>query len=361
MAASKATNDIPVLIVGAGPTGLTAALKLAKHRVPVRLVEKRTTPSPLSRAVGLLPRSMAIFESLGVAEQIRHEALEVEAIEVYRGDRPIGHIRMSSHPDPTVRILCLPQDRTESILAEALSTHGVTAEYGTTFEGLEQAATVSATVSGERRRYAAVLGCDGSRSTVRSAIGLLADGYDLEEEWSIADLYIPDWSDYRFRISIMDSGEMTLIVPMQPGRYRLVTTEPDALLANPIPLPDYTVRRTGSFKISVRQVPEYGVGRVWLAGDAAHTHSPVGGRGMNLGIADANDWADRYVADTLEGYSGARHAVGARTIQFTEQMRKLLQESSPLKRAALMLLVRSVSLARFMHPRIAEQIVAGEF
>ena len=352
----------PILIVGAGPTGLTAALELSRRNVPVRLIERRDAPSPLSRAVGLMPGSMAIFRGCGVESAIRKEALEVEALDIWRGDQQVGLLKMNGHPDPNVRLLCLPQDRTESILADRLAEHGATAEYETAFETLSQeGSTISATVNGETREYAAVLGCDGSRSTVREAIGLAAEGYDLSEEWSIADLDIPQWTDARFRVSVMADGELAFIIPMAKGRFRLVTTEPEALPANPIPLPEHSVRRAGSFRIGIRQVPNYNVGRVWLAGDAAHTHSPVGGRGMNLGIADASAWAMHYAGGTLNEYGSSRHKMGESTINFTEGARKMLQEGSEFRRRSLLSVVKIVTLLKFLHPRIAHRMVMGEF
>ena len=221
--------------------------------------------------------------------------------------------------------------------------------------------TICATVNGETRSYATILGCDGSRSAVRDALGLTSDGYDLDEEWSIADLEIPEWHDRRFRVSVMDGGELSIVIPMAKGRYRLVASEPDALQANPIPLPDFKVRRAGSFRIGIRQVSTYNVGNAWLAGDAAHTHSPVGGRGMNLGIADASEWVQRYVDGTLSEYSMSRHKVGAATIKFTEDTRKMLQDGSDFKRDALLFAVRGLGLMTFVHPIVVHRMLMGEF
>lgn len=355
-------TDLPILIVGAGPTGLTAALELSRRGVPVRLIERRDGPSPLSRAVGLMPGSMDIFKENGVEDAIRAEAIEVEAIEIWRGDKQVSSLQMNTHEDPSVRLLCLPQDRTEGILTDEVAKLGVTTEYETEFESLSQDGDkITATVNGETREYTTILGCDGSRSPVREAIGLKAEGYDLDEEWSIADIDIPSWTDSKFRVSIMDSGELAFLIPMAKSRYRLVTTEPVALEANQIKIPEYSVRRAGAFRIGVRQVPTYNVGNIWLAGDAAHTHSPVGGRGMNLGIADASEWARRHVDGTLDGYSESRHAIGEETIKFTENNRKMLQDGSDFKRDTVVFASRLLNVLKPFHASIAYKMVRGEF
>lgn len=353
-----ASEHHPILIVGAGPSGFTAALELARRKIPFQLIERREGPSPLSRAVGILPGSMAIFADCGVADAIRENAIEAEAFEIYDRSDPVASIRMDGHPDSSMRILCLPQDRTEAILREGVERHGGTVEYGQAFEALSQDNDcVTATVNGRSDTYAAVLGCDGARSSVRSAIGLEAEGFDLAEDWSIADLDIPEWQDRRFRISLLPQGELVLIAPIAAGRFRMVTTEPDPLALNPIRLPDHTVRRTDVFRIGIRQVPNYRVGNVWLAGDAAHTHSPVGGRGMNLGIADASEWVRRYVDGTLDGYGASRHAQGKETIETTERIRKMLVNASPLQRKAILLAARLTGMASFLHPSITRAIV----
>ena len=329
-----------ILVVGAGPTGLTAALALRQAGRRVRVVERQGGPSPFSRAIGLLPVGMDALDRIGVGDRLRREAVVTRAVELYDGADRMLRMAMDVAADPRLRLLCLPQDRTEAILAEALAERGGAVDYATPLEAIENAPDgtgVVATIAGETRRYDHALGADGSRSLVRRSLGLETHGHDLPNEWSIADIDVGEGVERGvFRVYMLPSGDTVFVIPMEARRYRVVATQPDALAHLPVDLSVTNVRRAGDFAISVRQVEEYGRGRIWLAGDAAHTHSPIGGRGMNLGIADAAEWAERLVAGTLDGYSAARHAEGRRIIAFTEDMRRrLMLPMGFAKRAAL--------------------------
>ena len=333
-ARSEARRDrLPALVVGAGATGLVAALGLARHGLPVRIVEKRDGPSPLSRAVGILPMSMPLLERAGVADSVRERAVAITDGLIFDHDREIARVpmdRLHGH-----RLYALPQDETETILADRLQEFGVEVEYGRPFEAFTQSEShVSATVAGETRRYSELLGADGARSPVREALGLPFEGYDLPSRWSIADIDVGADVGGTFRVHLLTDGEAVFAIPIGPQRLRVVATVPDALAALPVDPGTVGVRRAGDFTIAVRQVPRYRVGRVSLAGDAAHVHSPVGGRGMNLGMADAAEWARCCAAGTLSDYSAARHAAGREIIDFTETMRRRVMVPDSLKRRA---------------------------
>ncbi len=344
---SDVTTDRPVLIVGAGPTGLTAALELARRDVPVHIIERREGPSPLSRAVGIMPWGMDILDKSGAGDLIRAKSQPVQRVEVWNGTKVATNIKLDVDPDPNQRLLCLPQNETEAILAQKLAEHGVTVQYETTLEALfEQSADcVIAQINGETSHHAFVLGADGVRSSVRAYLGETLEGYDLPTQWSIADIDAHDWTEPGvFRVYLKDDGNAAFVIPIGPTRYRIVASEPGALASMPVPIKVDHIHREGDFTIGIRQAESYGRGRVWIAGDAAHVHSPVGGRGMNLGLQDADEWADRLISGRLakgvdEGYSAARHERGREIVAFTEKSRQsVMTKASLTKRLSLRML-----------------------
>ncbi len=338
------SSDCPVLIVGAGPTGLTAALELARRDVPVRIIERRDGPSPLSRAVGIMPWAMDILDQSGAGDQIRAKSQPVHRVEVWNGTKVAANIKLDVDPDPNQRLLCLPQNETEAILAQILAKHGVTVQYETTLETLSEHSKdhVAAMINGTLSRHAFVLGADGVRSRVRDYLGETLEGYDLPTQWSIADIDAHDWTEPGvFRVYLKDDGNAAFVIPIGPTRYRIVASEPGALAAMPVPIKVDHIHREGDFTIGIKQANSYGRGRVWIAGDAAHVHSPVGGRGMNLGVQDADEWAERLMTGRLdagddEGYSAARHKRGREIVEFTEKSRQgVMVENSLAKRLSL--------------------------
>jgi 2-polyprenyl-6-methoxyphenol hydroxylase-like FAD-dependent oxidoreductase len=131
----------------------------------------------------------------------------------------------------------------------------------------------------------------------------------------------------------------------------------DGLGQVPLPFDVTRLRETADFAIAVRQVPRYSLGRVHLAGDAAHCHSPVGGRGMNLGIADACDFAERVAAGTLDGYSAARHADGAHVIRLSERARRMVAADDAWRRRAVRLIVGAAGRLPAVEAAVLRQLL----
>jgi 2-polyprenyl-6-methoxyphenol hydroxylase-like FAD-dependent oxidoreductase len=222
-------------------------------------------------------------------------------------------------------LLALAQDRTENIMCKRLAEMGPKVRYSVALTGFGQNdRTVTARFDdGTTQEFDYLIGADGVHSTVRDGLGIAFEGHDLPEKWSIADVEAENWPNPRaFTICRLRDGHVCVVVPLEAARYRVISNTEDALGTLPLPITITRIRRAGAFHISVRQVPTYGKGLVYLAGDAAHCHSPVGGRGMNLGISDSAELAERMLAGTLDGYSPSRHAAGRQVIALSERGRK---------------------------------------
>jgi 2-polyprenyl-6-methoxyphenol hydroxylase-like FAD-dependent oxidoreductase len=329
-----------VLVVGAGPTGLTAAVELARRGIGVQVVDRRDGASNLSRAVGILPASLDLLAPCGATPRLLAEGVHYDGLRLHDGSRLIADLRFAA-VGPGRFILGLPQDRTEAILAECLATQGGQVRYGAEVTGIAQddAGVTVTFAGGPQERFDHVLGCDGIRSTLRGALGLPFEGLDLPDEWGVADVTVADWPfPASFAVFMLDGGAMVVVAPMAPGRLRVIANRPEPLALLPLPLAVRQTHAAGRFRISVRQVPRYSVGRVHLAGDAAHCHSPVGGRGMNLGIADAAAFAAHLAAGTLPAYSPERHAEGQATIRLSEAARRRLDGQSRAARRPVRML-----------------------
>ena len=349
-----------VLVVGAGPTGLTAAIELTRCGVTPTVVEKRDHASTLSRAVGITPRSLQILSHSGVSERLIAEGVAMDGVRIYRGHDLALEMPLYSDRAFFPTLLGLPQDRTEGVMKEVLAALWGTVNYGVALESLtEQGAEVVARFSdGTEGCFDFVVGADGAKSTVRQQAAIEYPGIDLDQTWSIADIEVEDWR-HPNKITLVQAqpGKVIVVAPMGATRYRLVASNQDAIAALPLPLNVTNVHREGTFNISIRQAETYSKGRIHLAGDAAHCHSPIGGRGMNLGIADAAELARRIVEGGLEGYSALRHKEGAEAIRVTERGRKMAGGLTRQRRCTFRALLALVRVAEPIKHRLGRFLV----
>ena len=349
-----------VLVVGAGPTGLTAAVELARRGIVPTVVDKRDGASTLSRAVGITPRSLELLSEAGVSERLISDGIPMDGLCVYFGDQLALKMPLRSERSGFPSLLCLPQDRTESIMADALTSHGGEVRYGVSLETLSEGAegVTASFADGSTDTFDHIIGADGIKSTVRQEAGIGYEGIDLPERWSIADVDLHNWR-HPGTLTVMQArpGLVAVIVPIGDARYRVVASQEKALEAVPLPIDVTNVRREGSFIISVRIADTYSTGKVHLAGDAAHCHSPVGGRGMNLGIADAAELARRLVDGEMEAYSSCRHdeALSARAV--TERARKMSGGGSWVRRAAFRTVLATARSSKSLRRRLGGFIV----
>ncbi|WP_407493353.1 FAD-dependent oxidoreductase [Pseudooceanicola sp. MF1-13] len=348
-----------VLVIGAGPTGLTAAVELARRGIAVRIFDKRDGPSPLSRAVGITPASIDLLTPSGAGPAIRSEAVRFDAMVMHQGADPI--LTLPLNFDDRSTVYGLPQDRTEAHLIDALARCGVTVEYNRPLTNYHVHGDHILADFGQHIHIEAryLIGADGSHSRVRATAGIHFDGHDLPGHWSIADVMSKTWPHKdSFAGYMLPGGEVAVVVPMASDRYRVISSLPDALKALPVTMEVDDLRRTSEFTIQVRQAERYRKGSVFLAGDAAHVHSPVGGRGMNLGIADAADLAARIAAGDLEGYEDTRMEVGEQVIHGSERARRMIQSTGAAK-LVFQTAMRGLNHSESAKHAIVHQLLSG--
>lgn len=325
-----------VLIVGAGPTGLAAAVFLRRAGVAVRIIDAAPTPTATSNALAVNPRTLELLEPTGVSARVRTAGHAVSAIRIAHEGRITATLRPRwDRITPGRPMTILPQARTEALLTEALAALGIAPERGLGLVGLVQDDEgVTATLSnGDTTRTSLVLGADGAHSAVRHALGLGFPGDGSDTPWELADVDIEGAPDDEARVEFQRAGPIA-ILPFAGGTFRLIGFGGDLLSRIPAGWRLTKVRWRSDFRVSHRLVPTMAVGRVALAGDAAHIHSPIGGRGMNLGIEDAFVFAacavDALAGQTgrLEDYARLRHAVDSDWVKASRRLTAFVESQS---------------------------------
>jgi 2-polyprenyl-6-methoxyphenol hydroxylase-like FAD-dependent oxidoreductase len=301
-----------VLVVGAGPTGLVLACELARRGVPFRIVDRAEKRVSESRALAVHSRSLEVLEDLGALPALLECGLVWRAINFYSKEERLTHIRFERLDGPYPFILSVPQRETERVLEEHLERLGVRVERGVELDALyagEHEVRATLRHADGREEQAALpwlVGCDGAHSAVRHAIGVAFEGSPYEEKLALADVVLrSDLARDESHAYLSEGGPCILLpLPGAESAYRMITEEREG--EGELRLEDFQaildargpagVRLESStwmarFRIHHRLASTYRAGRVFLAGDAAHIHSPVGGQGMNTGIQDAYNLA----------------------------------------------------------------------
>ncbi len=365
-------NNTKILIVGAGPTGLTAAVELARQGIIPTIIDKRSRVSNLSRAVGITPKSLAILSQCGVDKRLIAEGIAIQNSHVFIHDRLSLSVKLHSARSHFHTLLGLPQDRTEKVLLDKFKSYGGTVNYGVEFINYQpidpehghnlhvylRQTNESKTDNVFEENFDFIFGADGINSQVRKTAQIPYIGYDLRTTWSIADVNINNWPyPNDFCLFKLPKGQMMVVVAIGKNRYRMVSNTHDSIAALPLQSEITHTHREGTFNIAVRQAKTYAKDHVFIGGDAAHCHSPVGGRGMNLGIADAAQWVACLVEGRLDNYTEIRHKAGQKIIKMSERGRRMISSKSWFKNTLFKLFIGTAKHVNWIKKRFSQFII----
>jgi 2-polyprenyl-6-methoxyphenol hydroxylase-like FAD-dependent oxidoreductase len=343
-----------VVVVGAGPTGLAIAVTLASAGIDFVVVDRLAEGANTSRAAVVHARTLEVLDELGAAEELIARGVRVSRFAVRDGSRRLLTVPFDKLPTRHPYALMVPQNETESVLLGRLRDLGgdVHRPYEVTSVAQGDDGVKLTMSTGEVLQAKYVVGADGMHSAVREASGIGFTGSAYAESFVLADVTM-DWAPGRDEVSLtFSTAGIAVVAPLPDGRYRVVVTVNDAPadpdLADVQRLLDERTpgqaRVTGlvwssRFRIHHRVADHYRAGRLFLAGDAAHVHSPAGGQGMNTGIQDGYALGRAIAAGELDGYEAARRPVAQRVVAFTDRMTRIATARSTALRT-----VRNIAL-----------------
>ncbi|RSN09131.1 FAD-dependent oxidoreductase [Streptomyces sp. WAC 01325] len=373
----------PVIVVGSGPTGLLLAGDLAAAGVPVTLVERRPRKiSNLSRAFGVHARTLEQLDARDLADELIATGSTITRLRLFRR----LSLDLGTLPSRFPFLLITPQYEVERLLERRARELGVEFRYESEVVGLRQDADgvdldvrgADGTVTTHRAAY--VVGTDGHRSAVREALGLPFPGTSVIKSLILADVRLVEKPDSV--LTVNGAGDaFAMIASFGDGWYRVMGWNRDHEVPDDAPLEldevkeiarralgtDYGMhdaRWLSRFHSDERQVPRYRVGRVLLAGDAAHIHSPAGGQGMNTGLQDAANLGWKLAAvvqgrasdNFLDTYEAERHPVGKAVLRSSGGLVRLARAHHPAVRAVRALVSAVANIARPVRTKALAQI-----
>lgn len=282
------------LIVGAGPAGLTTALMLAREKAAVRIIDRNAAPATESRALLVNHHTLDLLRDTGVSEKLLAAGNKVRGMKLTIAGQERARLGFDLIPHPNRFLLLVPQNVTEAVLADSLRELGIVVERRTEFVAARldpkgYGAEIDLRTGGamETTRVSWLVGADGAHSAVRKALAIEFPGAAYEYDWSLVDIELgPDIEQDCMELCLARGAPFLARFPLGNGKHRIIANDPAVEELIPDEWEAGQVFWRSAFKVSHRMTGRRLVGRAALIGDAAHIHSPAGGRGMNLGIED---------------------------------------------------------------------------
>ncbi len=386
-----------VIIIGAGPTGLSLACQLIRYGVDFVIIDQKETTTPYSKAIGVQARTLEIYEQIGLADKLIAEGTVAEKVRLFaggkvRGEAEFKNIGKGLSPYPYV--LLVEQGKHESLLYDHIKSRGEDVKWHTELESFTQnEASVTATLKNADGKTETInakylVGCDGAKSSVRHSLGLEFGGSTFERMFYVADVQIEwEFGHDALQIFLMRNSLLAFFPMVGENRYRIVGTFPEEFdkdegdilyeeieerikLDTELNLDITNVNWFSTYKVHTRHVDKFSVGRCFLAGDAAHIHSPAGAQGMNTGIQDGYNlaWKLAHVVngqasgELLNTYNEERLPNAKTLTQTTDRFFGLVASPEPLLVFSRLYVFPYVAqfmfsldaVKRFIFPRISQ-------
>lgn len=362
------------------------ACELARNGVKCRIIDKMAAPSDTSRALAIFPRTLEVFQMMGIIDPVLEAGHQLNGVILHNRSGEIGHIGFSSVPSRYRFAISLPQSETERFLIEHLAKFRVDVDRQKELVDLSQSTDAvqavirDSTGREEKSELGWLIGCDGAHSSVRHLLGLPFEGAAYPETFLLADVKIEGHQDH-VHVHLFLTGEgLVGIFPFRGDRCRIIVNTPTEAKPEAVGDPcldeiqaivdrrtDCGLRLTdpawlSRFRISHRKIPNFRSGRVFLAGDAAHVHSPAGGQGMNTGIQDAVNLAwklalvirEKSPDSLLESYNEEREPVAKMVLSLTDRLTRMATVQSPLGQQLRNTLLPILAGIHTVEDRIAE-------
>lgn len=371
-------TDTDVLIVGAGPTGLTLAAALALRGIGATVIDRQSEGANTSRAAVVHARTLEVLEPLGVTPALVAHGLQVRRFTIRDGDRVLVPIAFDQLPTRYAYTLMVSQAVTERVLlGRFVELGGQVLRPRTLVDLTQDTGRVTATLDdGSRLRARFAVGADGMHSTVRDKAGIAFSGGSYGESFMLADMRLSGGVPGDEVALYFSPAGMAVAAPLPDGVHRIVAPtddapeRPDAAYVQDLlrergpqgaPVAVNEVLWGSRFRVHHRVAEVYRAHRVLLAGDAAHVHSPAGGQGMNMGILDAVSLAGALEAAlagdnaALDAYGAMRRPVAQQVVAFADRLTRLAT-ARPGLRVARNLLLSTASLLPALRRRLAWQL-----